>query len=142
MPLGKEKIVLYSEITGAIVNVIINAVMIPQFASVGAAIGTLVAEFLVFVVQYFFVGTEVRNLFKTIQYGKLIIALGLGFIASFWIKTLGLGNFLTLLVSFILFFGTYGIFLLIVKENFVVEICNQLLKKLKKKSKNSDIAKI
>lgn len=49
VPPGREKIVLYSEIVGAVVDVIINALLIPVYASTGAAIGTLVAEFAVFV---------------------------------------------------------------------------------------------
>lgn len=48
VPTGREKIVLYSEIVGAIVDVIINALLIPVYASTGAAIGTLIAEFAVF----------------------------------------------------------------------------------------------
>ena len=54
VPLGREKIVLYSEIAGAIVDLIINAILIPHMKSAGAAIGTTVAEFVVFVVQYYF----------------------------------------------------------------------------------------
>ena len=48
VPMGKEKIVLYSEIAGAAVDVIINAILIPRYVSAGAAIGTLVSEFVVF----------------------------------------------------------------------------------------------
>ena len=44
VPLGREKVVLYSEIAGAIVDLILNAILIPQLASAGAAIVTLVAE--------------------------------------------------------------------------------------------------
>ena len=44
VPLGREKTVLYSEIVGVIVDVILNALLIPRFASAGAAIGTLAAE--------------------------------------------------------------------------------------------------
>lgn len=44
VPLGKEKIVLYSEIVGAITDCVINAMLIPRFKASGAAIGTLVAE--------------------------------------------------------------------------------------------------
>ena len=52
VPLGKEKVVLYSEIAGMIVDIILNALLIPKMASTGAAIGTLAAEIAVFIVQY------------------------------------------------------------------------------------------
>lgn len=35
VPLGREKEVLYSEIIGAIVDIIANAILIPQYASTG-----------------------------------------------------------------------------------------------------------
>lgn len=44
VPLGKENWVLYSVTIGAIVDLVINALLIPKMASSGAAIGTLVAE--------------------------------------------------------------------------------------------------
>lgn len=64
IPMGKEKVVLYSEIWGAVVDVIINAILIPKYASAGAAIGTLIAEFVVFVVQFRFLKDEVKDAFK------------------------------------------------------------------------------
>ncbi|MGN8804184.1 MULTISPECIES: flippase [unclassified Blautia] len=133
VPLGREKTVLYSEIAGAIVDVIINALLIPKYASAGAAIGTLAAEFVVFVVQYTALKNEVTDAFKLIHYGKILIGLILGSVASLWVKTLGLGSFITLLISAMLFFGIYGLFLLITKEELVMEIFNQVIGKILKK---------
>lgn len=140
VPMGKEKVVLYSEIAGAIVDVVINALLIPRFASTGAAIGTLVAEFVVLVVQYMALKDDVTETLKQIHYGRIIIALILGTVASLWIKMLGIGSFLTLLISAILFFVVYGIYLLICKEEMVVEIWNMIVRRTKttmKKDKNS-----
>lgn len=133
VPLGKEKVVLYSEIAGAIVDVIINALLIPRFASAGAAIGTLVAEFVVLVVQYIALKDDVTKTLKQIHYGRITIALVLGTVASLWVKMLGLGTFLTLVISAVLFFGVYGVYLLIRKEEMIVEILNMVVGKLVKK---------
>ena len=92
VPLGNEKVVLYSEIAGAIVDVIINALLIPRFASAGAAIGTLVAEFVVLVVQYIAFKDNVTETLKQIHYGRITIALVLGTLVSLWVKMPGLGN--------------------------------------------------
>ena len=51
VPLGREKVVLYSEIAGAVVDLIINWILIPSMASAGVAIGTLVAEAVVTIWQ-------------------------------------------------------------------------------------------
>ena len=133
VPLGKEKIVLYSEIAGAIVDVILNMILIPRFASAGAAIGTLAAEFVVLVVQYIALKDDVTETLKQIHYGRISIALILGAIVSLWVKMLGLGSFLTLIISALLFFGVYGVYLLIRKEELVVEIWNMVAGKLYKK---------
>lgn len=126
VPLGKEKIVLYSEIAGAIVDVIINALLIPKMASTGAAIGTLIAEFVVLVVQYMALRNEVAATIKQIHYIRIIIALVLGTVASLWVKIFDLGNLLTLAISAVLFFGVYSLFLFLKKEEMIMEIWNMV----------------
>lgn len=44
VPFHKEKIVLYSEVFGAVIDFVINLWLIPIYGSVGAAVGTVVAE--------------------------------------------------------------------------------------------------
>lgn len=133
VPLGREKTVLHSEIAGAVVDVIINALLIPKFRSAGAAIGTLVAEFIVLVYQYFTLKDEVNGAFQSIHYFRIICALLLASGASLWTKMLGLRSFLTLIFSAILFFGVYSGFLLLKKEELAVEIFNQVFGKIFKK---------
>lgn len=133
VPMGREKIVLYSEIVGAVIDIVINALLIPQYASAGAAIGTLVAEVAVLIVQYYALRNEVTAAFKRINYFRIGFALILGCVASLWVKMLNFGNFLTLVISAVLFFGIYGLFLLLTKEPLVVEIFNQVFGGIKKK---------
>ena len=132
VPLGKEKIVLFSEIAGAIIDVIINALLIPQLASTGAAIGTLVAEFVVLVVQYITLKDKVAETIKLINYRRIVVAILLGTVASLWVKVLGFGYFLTLIISAILFFGVYGSYLLVRKEEMAIEILEMISGMIKK----------
>ena len=131
VPTGREKIVLYSEIVGAIVDVIINALLIPVYASTGAAIGTLVAEFAVFVVQFYALKDEILNTVRQIHYIKILIALSAGSIVSLWVKILNLGYFFSLVISSLLFWGVYGLVLLILKEELFLEIFNTIKNKIK-----------
>lgn len=131
VPLGKEKYVLYSEIAGAVADLILNALLIPHFKSSGASIGTLVAELVVLIVQFIALKNEVIPAFKAIKYYKIMIAVILGGLASFWVSMLSLGSFLILLISSVIFFGVYFVCLLIMKETLVGEITGQVLKKLK-----------
>lgn len=129
VPMGREKTVLYSEIAGAVVDVIINAILIPRYASAGAAVGTLVAEFAVLIVQFYALKDEVSDIFKKIHYPRIIFALILGSVCSLWTKFLNIGNFLTLLVSAVLFLGVYSLVLLLLKEEMAIEVIETLLRR-------------
>ncbi len=132
VPLGREKTVLYSEITGAVVNLIVNIALIPRLASVGAAIGTLAAEFAVLVFQFAVLRKEVLPAFCRISYWKILLGLLLGTAASYWVVSFGFGNFVTLLITACLFFGVYGIVLLITKESLMIEEWDQMIDRVKK----------
>ena len=131
VPLGREKVVLYSEIAGAVVDLILNAILIPQFASSGAAIGTLAAELTVFVVQFVALRKEVSDAFREIAYWKIVLGLVLGTACSYWCVSFDFGNFITLLVTACLFFGVYGIVLLFTREKLTIEMLSQILDKIK-----------
>lgn len=139
VPMGKEKTVLYSEIAGAIVDLILNWILIPKMGAAGAAIGTLVAEFVVLAYQYVALKDMVKEAYKNVQYLKLILALGLGSAASIWVKVLSFGfktvemeSFVKLVLSACTFFGAYIVILLITGEPFVREIIHSVVQKLKK----------
>ena len=133
VPLGKEKVVLYSEIAGAVVDLIINWILIPSMASAGAAIGTLVAEAVVTVWQYVALRDTVADAYKRVRYIPIILGIVLGSLASVWTKTLGMYEFFTLALSAVIFFGIYGIVLIVAKEPLTLEIVKQVFGKLKNK---------
>lgn len=129
VPLGRERVVLHSEIVGAVVDVIINMLLIPKYASAGAAFGTLIAEIAVLVVQYVALRRYVSKTFRRLPYWKWTLAVAVGFVVSFWTKFLGLGSFMTLLLSATLFFGAYVLVLLIIHENMMIEVWNTVVLK-------------
>lgn len=129
VPLGRERVVLCSIVAGAAVDVVLNAVLIPQYGAAGAAAATSVAELVVLTVQFVVLGREARTAFSAVSYLKLLPALALGIIASAWVPLLGWGSFWTLLLSGVLFFGSYLASLLILKEALIRELFSQLLRK-------------
>ena len=133
VPLGNEKYVLYSEIAGAVVDIIINALLIPKYGAAGAAVGTLVAEAVVLLVQYLSLREIVTESFLQISYHKIIAAVLLASLASFWVLNLSLGNFMTLLFSAAIFFSVYLAVLIITKEKLCTEITTQIFDKIKNK---------
>jgi len=131
VPMGKELVVLKSEIAGAIADLIINICLIPKYGAVGAAIGTVIAEIVVWIVQLYALKSDVSMSYRKIHFYGISVATLLSIAASSWVKLLKLPVFFELGMGSILFFGTYGIVLLyIIKEEIVIEIINPLISKL------------
>ncbi len=133
VPLGKENLVFYSVLAGAVTDLMINAVCIPQMASAGAALGTTVAEGIVLMVQVIILKDRIRELVQPIQFGKIAMAVLAGATGSLLTRQWDLSAFGVLCVSSVLFFGIYGGILLITKESFLCEILQQL-KQIKRRS--------
>ena len=60
IPNKKDKIYIVSVFLGAIVNIVINLLLIPYFQALGASIGTLCAEFSVCAYQTYMVRNEIK----------------------------------------------------------------------------------
>lgn len=132
VPLEMEQWVLYSYIIGAVVDLVINTLLIPTMGASGAAIGTLIAEIAVMIYQYSKAKKKMQGMFTDIKYIKLIIALVIGSILAIVAKQINIGYFIALAISSILFFGSYFVVLLVLKEPMMCEIEKQILCKWKK----------
>lgn len=135
IPLGKEKVVLYSEIAGAVADLLLNVALIPSMASAGAAIGTVVAEGVVFAVQFWALRKEVLSSYQKVRYGTIVLALALAIASCLWVKTTALGSFASLLVSAILFFAVHRGVLVLRKEPLAWQMAEKVRQMLFKKRK-------
>lgn len=131
IPMKKELIVLYSECAGAVVDLVLNALLIPRFSATGAAIGTLAAELIVLVVQYAALSKIINPMLKDIQFGKLFLANAFSIVSVLWVKNALSSDILILIIACIVFFCVYGVILLITKESMSKELISQLLYKFK-----------
>lgn len=79
MPLGKEKWTLYSDIAGASINIVLNALLIPRFGAMGAAIASVSAEVTVTGVQLFLAKSylSLKIIFKKCAY-YFLLSIGMG----------------------------------------------------------------
>ena len=53
-PLGKENLVIWSTVGGAVINLILNLLLIPYWSYTGAAVSTFIAELTVLLIQVIF----------------------------------------------------------------------------------------
>lgn len=136
VPLGKEKVVLHSEIAGAVTDFVLNLLLIPQFHSAGAAVGTLAAETVVLIWQFAATRERIAKARREIRPLLILGAVLLSALASVWLKWVipaeNAGNcFLILALSALLFFGVYGLILTWRKEALLLEIEESARKKLR-----------
>ena len=131
--LERERYVLCSVIIGASVDFALNLICIPMAGAAGAAFSTMVAEYIVLLVQLFFTRkliAQLKHRFRILRYLGLSILAGA---ASCLIKEVGLrSSFLALVISAAVFFSIYGIGLLALKEPVAREIVSMAAAKLEK----------
>lgn len=124
-PNGREREVMYSIWGGAILDFVLNLIVIPKFSANGAALSTLLAEGMVLLLQCWFLRDVLWSYIRQVQCWKIVIALVVASVMTIPVKIwIDSGVFVTLLVSAIVFFGGYAVVLLLLKEPFVSEILN------------------
>ena len=131
LPTNRQKEYTISVIYGAVVNLIFNSALIPKFAAIGATIGTVVAEFTVTMVQFYFVRKDF-NVLKIIKLSKNYIISGLiMFIICLIVRIKIHINFISIILQ--IFIGTliYLLMLLLLKDKFIKTIINNGINKLK-----------
>lgn len=127
IPMGKEKVVIASEITGAVADIILNAVLIPELGALGAAVGTLAAELMVLGVQYICIRKIIPPVWKNMQKEKILIAVLISFAILMIIKLFfPLWLFGELVITALGFFGLYGLILYYLKEPMAIEIISMI----------------
>jgi O-antigen/teichoic acid export membrane protein len=125
---GKEYVTTIAVIVGALVDVILNLILIPRLHGVGAAYGTLVAEIAVLAVEIVYLKDRLSALVKKSGLFRVtIIAL---ICAAFPLAVklvLSLSSFYSLLLCAVIYFGTvYGI-LLYKREPLLLDIWHRVI---------------
>ncbi|WP_057490957.1 flippase [Streptococcus orisasini] len=132
VPMQKETLVVVSTIIGALVDVLINVIIIPLFGASGAAFAGSIAELTVVLVQLYFLRDLIVPMLKRIGLWKVILSTLAAVCATLVLKGfLSFGAFLTLAATAIVFFAVYGLFLLITKEKFTIDTLQSLLVRFK-----------
>ena len=118
LPLNKEKVFVWSLVAGAVISIILNLILIPLLASVGAAISTLVAEITVAVYQSFMIRKEMRfgQYFKD---NIIFFVMGaIMFVCVYFVSKIELNLILKVVVEVLVGVVVYGIqILLYMKKN-------------------------
>jgi O-antigen/teichoic acid export membrane protein len=74
IPLGKEKITFISILTGAVLNVLLNLVLIPAYGAFGAGIATLCSESIIMLIQIYFIRKSLDYKMILVNFSQIIIS--------------------------------------------------------------------
>ncbi|MEY8873640.1 flippase [Haemophilus sp. SZY H52] len=131
IPLKKEKYLCYSVVIAAVINMVLNLLLIPRYAAVGAAISVMIAEVSILVYQIYILRTFSRILFSNISYLKIITSLILSTGLSIWLNiVLNYNEYVVFIINSTLFFICYFSVLLLLKEPFIYSVLNQIRARL------------
>ena len=128
LPIKRQKEYTLSIITGAVVNVILNFILIYYYKSIGACVATVMAESTVTLVQMYFVRKDfnIKEIFKySLKYLVFSIIM---FICVYSINFIDLSDKLTIVIQLLLGVTIYGVCLLLSHDEHI-EIIKKFLKR-------------
>lgn len=126
LPTKRQREFTISVVCGAIINLILNACLIWKYGAIGASIGTVLAELTVTSVQMFFTRNDFhwREIIKT-AFNYLIASVAM-FIVCLIIGKYIERNIISLIIQVITGGCVYGVVLLILKDNMVMEVLGRV----------------
>lgn len=131
IPRGKEKWFLLAVSCGAFVDIIFNAVLMPNFGCIGAAVATLMAETMQMSIQLY---ASRKYLCNNINHKSIVIIIVATLVAFAGTMTISryidFNPLLNLTLNGIIFFVIYGIILIISREEESYAIVNGIKEKI------------
>ncbi len=130
IPMNKQNIFTITVVVGALSNVIGNSILIPQYKAIGAIISSVIAESIIFIIQYFYLRRKLslKKIFKYMP--KCLISSVIMFIiilvCSRYFEP-NIKNTMILIAEGVL---TYGICIIVFRDDLVSEIVSKFKSKL------------
>lgn len=135
IPLMKEKKMLISYIIASILDFLLNLFIIPSWKASGAAFSTAFAEFIVLIVQSFYLIYFLKTIIKRISFIKTGIALFMSTCLILFVKYtiytyLQLNDFFVLVITSIIYFAADFVLLVGLREPFITGTVIPSLKRI------------
>lgn len=130
---NQTRIMTISYTVSAVLNLIINALLIPKYGFVGAAIGTIAAEYTVFIMQYYVMNKQIRIIPDMIRCLKYAVFSAIMFAAVYFIGKSSPAAIRTTLIQVVVGVAIYMILLLITKDEFFFSIFKNIVNRRKNK---------
>ena len=134
IPTGRQNFLSISVITGAVVNFALNLFFIRYYASIGAAVASVIAEFVISILQLYLVRKEL-SAFEIIKSGIHYYIAGAVMLAVlFFIRDLFTPSMINTLYLVVIGAATYFLSLIILRDDFLLSNVNIIVKKVLKRA--------
>lgn len=134
LPTKQQNKYTLSVVIGAIVNFILNLLLIKQLKSVGASIATVVAEFAVTIIQFILIKEQIK-IIEIIKNGyKYFLASLVMFACSMAIGKIITNSLISVLIQIIISVFVYIVMLIVMKDDFTIKKLLTVKQKLKNNS--------
>lgn len=122
LPFHQEKKLLVTVMSGAVVDLIINLLLIPKLLALASAVATLAAEIVVLILQVLIMRRMIKSIVDKKGIFQILVSSIISGILSSCIKLLSFNNITEFFLSGIIFIITFVILLLIFKNPLIYEI--------------------
>ena len=133
LPTKKQNQYTLSVVMGAIVNFVLNLILIKQFASIGASIATVIAELTVTATQFILIRKEIKFIDVVKLSYKSVIASLIMLICSIIVGHFISDNLISIILQIIVSCFVYFIILYFFKDKLIIEVLNKFKKIIRKK---------
>lgn len=129
IPRRKDKYTMVAVVSGAIINFTLNLILIPKYYALGAAIATVIAEFVVFFISFLLafkiLKSDMFKIFKNLW--QYIVSTILMFFILFALSLLfKIHNHLYLIISVLCSIFIYFAFLIILRNPIIIKLIKSL----------------
>lgn len=131
MPTNRIKAYTSSVVAGMVVNILLNFALIGRFGAIGAAVASVVGEFVVMAVQFFFVRKTFKWTIMLKAWKNIVAAAVMLAVIVLLGRILPYGPAYTTIIEIAAGGCVYGLLLLIMRDSFLLKILTGLMNRLK-----------
>ena len=133
LPAGKDNIYTFSVIFGAVVNLVLNLILIPFYGALGAAIASVVAETAILIFQMIYLRKVFNYKSIILPFIKYLLVGGILFVEVFLLsKYVFESSIINTFILVVIGASTYFVNLLLLRDKFVLKIVNRVLRIIKR----------
>lgn len=132
MAKGKEKHMTIALAIGAVINIIINVILIPNYNVLGVVIGTVISELFVMIYQLVAIKEFIKNIFRSFKWLMILELLAVTILTMYvCYKFIHINMYVNILIAGCIFLVELFLIMLINKDEVLMTVLNKIFRRKK-----------